>query len=284
MKRLYFCLICLVLVTLLTGSVSASARAVSVEVNKSLLSFPDALPYMEDSRVMIPVRFVSEALGAKVDYKNKTVLIEKDGKNISMKVDSMTVLVSGKKITLDVPVRMKKERVFVPLRFVSEALNAQVEWNAKEQMVTITTNKGANNPIDTVTTFKWGTQTNLGKSLFINNMKVENGKLLFTLPEGAKAILYKPGNGNGEDLKSGNNYAYSLGKNQGYLMITMVYPGIDTVEGYAVYLDTNNENLDGKFTDVGNDAAVKTTIIINGTMVGSSSTLSEVIESAKTLK
>ncbi|OAB30511.1 copper amine oxidase N-terminal domain-containing protein [Paenibacillus macquariensis] len=281
MKKGIISFLCLIML-LTTAGIAVAASEITVKVNQKTVVFPDAKPYVEGSRVMIPVRFVSEALGAKVDYKNKTVLIEKDGKNISMKVDSMTVLVSGKKIMLDVPVRMKKERVFVPLRFVSEALNSNVDWNAKEQIVTITTKKGPQLP--TETPFQWGTETNLGKSLFINNMTVQNGKLRFSLPINSKAVLYKPGNGNGEVLKSGEDYTYSLGKSQGYLMITMVYPGKETVEGYAVYLDTNSENLDGKFANISNDAAVETTVIINGKMVSSASTLSKVIESIKKLK
>ena len=39
----------------------------------------DAAPFIEDSRTLVPVRFISEALGAKVTYdeKTKTVTIKK---------------------------------------------------------------------------------------------------------------------------------------------------------------------------------------------------------------
>ncbi|HRU73829.1 MAG TPA: copper amine oxidase N-terminal domain-containing protein, partial [Caldisericia bacterium] len=32
----------------------------------------------------------------------------------------------------------KEGRTFVPIRFISEAFNATVDWNSKEQKVTIT--------------------------------------------------------------------------------------------------------------------------------------------------
>ncbi|OAB29587.1 copper amine oxidase N-terminal domain-containing protein [Paenibacillus macquariensis] len=283
MKKSLFLILCVVMVTVLSGTVSASSKAVSVVVNKKLLSFPDAKPYVEGSRVMIPVRFVSEALGAKVDYKNKTVLIDKDGKNISMKVDSKIVLANGKKIILDVPVRIKENRTFVPLRFVSEALNAKVEWNVEKYLVSITTSNstsGEAEPDSSGKELKWGQYTELGKVLFKNNMRVANEHLIFTMPENAQGILYKPGNGNGEKLIAKKNYSLPLGENQGYIMLTKIYSEKDYIEGYAVYLDVKSENLDGHYNELKNDAVVSSTLIINGKMEITEATLTNVIKDA----
>ena len=42
-------------------------------------------------------------------------------------------------MVLDVPARIENGRTLVPVRFISEGLNAQVEWKQKEQLVVITT-------------------------------------------------------------------------------------------------------------------------------------------------
>lgn len=58
----------------LMGTASATKMDVSVQVNKRAVQFPDAKPYYESNRVMIPIRFVSEALGAEIEYNTDRVV------------------------------------------------------------------------------------------------------------------------------------------------------------------------------------------------------------------
>lgn len=250
------------------GSASA-ARTVYVQVDGKNVSFPDAKPYVEKSRVLIPVRFVSESLGAKVDYKketvgsrvSRTVYVTLGDKNISLEVNSKKVLVDGSIVTLDVPARVKQDRVFVPLRFVSEALGATVEWKSSQSLVSISTGKEVTEP-DPVpsddnmysTDFQWKAgYTELAKELFVDNMKVENGKLTFTLPKGAEASY-----GTTEELVPGKTYTFEIGKGKGYISFAKVYPGRDEQEGYSVALDSSfNEDLAAIFGNV-NEAIVVT--------------------------
>ncbi|MGE7225790.1 copper amine oxidase N-terminal domain-containing protein [Paenibacillus glucanolyticus] len=254
------------------GSASA-ARTVYVQVDGKNVSFPDAKPYVESNRVLIPVRFVSESLGAKVDYKketvgkrvSRTVYVTLGDKNISLEVNSKKVLVDGSIVTLDVPARVKQDRVFVPLRFVSEALGATVEWKSSQSLVSISTGKAVTDP-DPVpsddnmysTDFQWKAgYTELAKELFVDNMKVENGKLTFTLPQGAKAQYYAE-DGASTDLTPGKNYTYPIGKGNGFVSFAKVYPGRAEQEGYSVALDSSfNEDLAALFGNV-NEAIVVT--------------------------
>lgn len=48
------------------------------------------------------------------------------------------IVVNGKKIQCNPPAFIQDGRVFVPLRFVAEALGAKVEWNGAESTVLIT--------------------------------------------------------------------------------------------------------------------------------------------------
>jgi hypothetical protein len=50
---------------------------------------------------------------------------------------SNIAIVNNKKVVLDVPPEIKNGRTFVPIRFVSENLGAQVEWEASTQTITI---------------------------------------------------------------------------------------------------------------------------------------------------
>ena len=100
--------------------------------------------YGHDGRVFIPVRFVTERLGATVDWENETqtVVIRKDGHVIRMTVGQTEYTVDGETKTLDVPAEYMastdgNSRTMVPIRFVVEALGYQVEWDYPRQMVVV---------------------------------------------------------------------------------------------------------------------------------------------------
>lgn len=224
---------------------AASAPAVKVTVDAKSVSFPDAKPYTESSRVLIPVRFVSQALGGTVDYKNNTVSIKQDGKTVSMKVNGTKVFVSGKTVTLDVPVRVKQNRTYVPLRFVSEALGASVDWNQAQRLVSITTESGTAAPAPTVPdaddAFDWKPgYTDLAKLLFKGNVKAANGTLTVTIPEGTRAVYYSP-KLKKTILTPGKQYAYPIRKGEGSILINKIYSGKSESEGYSIFLDGEAE-------------------------------------------
>lgn len=114
---------------------------IKVFVDKRQVNFPDTKPYIKNGRTLVPIRFVSEEMGAKVNWdgKKREVLIEKGGKKITLRIGSKEVYVSGVKKIIDVPAELKANRTMVPLRFISEAFGAKVYWSDAEKKVTITT-------------------------------------------------------------------------------------------------------------------------------------------------
>ena len=86
---------------------------------------------------MVPVRVISEELGANVKWDNSTksfTITSSDGKTVIVgKAKSSQVTVNGKSAYIDpsspdVVVEQKKGRVFVPIRFVSESFGAEVNY------------------------------------------------------------------------------------------------------------------------------------------------------------
>jgi hypothetical protein len=132
---------------------------VGVSVNGNQIDFPDAQPFIdeESNRTMVPVRFVGEALGAKVEWDavQQTVRMDKEGKQIALRIGEKKATINGKVITFDAKAIIQDKRTFVPLRFVSEAFGSKVEWDAKNLMVKITTTSAT----DTGTTPSNGTNT-----------------------------------------------------------------------------------------------------------------------------
>ncbi|MDD4613857.1 MAG: stalk domain-containing protein [Caldisericia bacterium] len=94
----------------------------------------DAPPYIKDGRTMLPMRFIGEAIGATVGWipDSKTVVYDFDTIHIELQIGSTESLVkrgeTSEKIVMDVAPEIKNGRTFVPLRFVTETLGAEVEW------------------------------------------------------------------------------------------------------------------------------------------------------------
>lgn len=118
----------------------------TVKVNGKEISFPDQQPYLnKDGRTMVPVRFISESLGAKVSWDEKTKTVTITGKDragesrtVKLKIGENKAVINGKTVTFDTRAEFKNGRTMVPLRFVSEVLGAKVTWDQSTKTVNIT--------------------------------------------------------------------------------------------------------------------------------------------------
>jgi len=117
---------------------------IKVYVNDSLISF-DVQPFFYKGRTMVPVRGVFEAIGASVEWDNytKTVEISKDI-IIKVQLDNPVAVVDEKRITMDVPAVGLNGRIFVPVRFISEALGADVDWDNNTKTVYVNKTSNSN--------------------------------------------------------------------------------------------------------------------------------------------
>jgi hypothetical protein len=120
----------------------ARADEIHVRVNGEPISFEGTQPRAMDGRVMVPLRGVLEKMGATVDWMpaTQTVVAAKNGMEINLPIGSRHATVNGKDVMLDVPATTIAGSTMVPLRFVSEALGADVRWQSASQTVLIDTN------------------------------------------------------------------------------------------------------------------------------------------------
>ena len=100
----------------------------------------DTAPFTLNSRTYLPVRFISEALGCYVRFypSEKKVMVRHHGIEITMFFDDDRIIKNGEIKSMGVNTIIKDGRIFIPVRFLVEALGYKVEWKEETQEVIIT--------------------------------------------------------------------------------------------------------------------------------------------------
>lgn len=100
----------------------------------------------QNGTTLVPLRGVFETLGATVvwNQKDKTITAQKDNKKVWLKVGSKSAKVNGNAVVISIAPKVTEGKVLVPLRFVSEALNAKVDWNKDAASIKIVGSNSVN--------------------------------------------------------------------------------------------------------------------------------------------
>ncbi len=88
----------------------------------------DVSVFVDDDRSYVPVRFISENYGGKVEWveETQTVNILFDDKKISLTIGKPEITVDGKTTPIDVSPVLENGRTFLPLRACADALSKEV--------------------------------------------------------------------------------------------------------------------------------------------------------------
>lgn len=114
------------------------ASSIRISLNGSILK-SNVAPVQTAGTTLVPIRVISENLGASVNYDSnrKLISITTDTTSIELIINQKTAKVNQKNITLNVAPQIINNTTMVPIRFVSENLNCSVSWDAHNQLVTI---------------------------------------------------------------------------------------------------------------------------------------------------
>ena len=109
-----------------------SPRAIVDNIEKQV--DPDngqVVPFIKNGRTLVPVRFISENMGAEVGWEasTSTVTVEGEGKFIQLVIGSKTMKVGSEEIELDVAPEIFENRTYLPLRSLAEALGKEVFYD-----------------------------------------------------------------------------------------------------------------------------------------------------------
>ncbi|ACB86052.1 copper amine oxidase N-terminal domain-containing protein [Natranaerobius thermophilus] len=119
----------------------AGVEVVDVYVNDSLIDLQDQPAFIdENNRTLVPLRFVTEALDGYADWVGSEDRVDVQREDIEMElhIGQNTYQRNGRTETMDTaPAITGANRTVVPLRFVSEGLGAEVDWESDENAVYI---------------------------------------------------------------------------------------------------------------------------------------------------
>ena len=102
----------------------------SVEVEK---------PYVVEGTTLVPLRVITEAFGAQVDWdgNTQTITLNYSDVTIILQIGKKTAKVNGQELELLEAPELKDGVTMVPLRFITENFGADVGYNDKDASITV---------------------------------------------------------------------------------------------------------------------------------------------------
>lgn len=135
-----------VLIFLIVGALAATLApapthaqgTVRVFVDGDLVRF-DQPPIVVGARILVPLRGIFERLGATVEWEaaTRTVIAVRGSTVVELVIGRRHARVNDRVVPLDVPAMVTRGRTLVPLRFVSESLGAEVQYQDSTRTVLI---------------------------------------------------------------------------------------------------------------------------------------------------
>lgn len=113
-------------------------RPITVYVNGVDLYF-DTEPVIINDRVLVPMRKIFETLGCEIswDSETNTVTAVKNDAVIKLSLGEHSASVNGETVELDSPSVIINNRTLVPIRFIADALDMDVNWDSDLRRVNI---------------------------------------------------------------------------------------------------------------------------------------------------
>ena len=118
---------------------------ISFKVGDSLLSINgDSVevetPYVVEGVTLVPIRVITEAFGAEVDWIEATeeIVLKYQDVEITLQIANINAYVNGQEQKLLYPPQLNNEKTMVPLRFITETFGADVKYDEATQQITVT--------------------------------------------------------------------------------------------------------------------------------------------------
>ncbi|WP_353096114.1 stalk domain-containing protein [Tissierella praeacuta] len=216
---------------------------VKISLNGKPLDIPTdyGYPFIDNqSRTMIPLRIISERLGHKVEWDNKTRTASIDNE-VFITIGQNVVKTKNGTITMDTKAILKDGRTYVPLRFVVEALSYEVKYDGPKA------SNGYNHMVDI---FKEGmttpeVPTDTGDGIKI---KTESGTVVFNPETDVDKRFGKLTDEKATELIAGFHNSMKLNENKDSIKIVLYKPDLPADMKFNTTIMVNTK--DGKYLSI----------------------------------
>jgi hypothetical protein len=101
----------------------------------TLCAYSDPCAYLVKDRVVVPLRFVCDQLQSPIDYDmpTRSASMKWNDTAITFTINKNVAIVNGKKVRLPSDAKVFDERLYVPLRFLSDTLGLPLFWSPETQ-------------------------------------------------------------------------------------------------------------------------------------------------------
>ena len=103
---------------------------ITLFMNESILETPTMPPIQLGNVTLVPLKEILESLDATFEWKNfeKKIYIYYEDTLIVIEIDNVDVWINGETVKLQTPAKIINDKVMVPLRFLSEQMDCEVQW------------------------------------------------------------------------------------------------------------------------------------------------------------
>lgn len=115
----------------------APVRAISIVVNGDELPSQPS-PRMVGGRLLIPIVRIYSALGITVSHEGDELVASAPSRRIVVRRGSRRAYIDDRSVMMDAPAQEIDDATYVPLRFVADALGAQVSYDPKAARIEVT--------------------------------------------------------------------------------------------------------------------------------------------------
>ncbi|WP_152394081.1 family 10 glycosylhydrolase [Paenibacillus guangzhouensis] len=142
-RTILIALMMLLMIPSWTAFAASQTKEIALFLNDRQVA-TDVPPYLapRTNVTMVPLRVISESLGATVDWKDRTATIYQNNNTLILQEKDRVANVNGNEVKLDEAVTIRDSRVLVPLRFVAENLGVTVVWDGASRTISMTSSTG----------------------------------------------------------------------------------------------------------------------------------------------
>lgn len=134
---IYFFILCFTMIfSTINATSSPESIPVQLEINGEKVADAGGAQIIE-GRSMVPLKTVTNTFDISLEWFNNSKIIRIDDVSgpIFLKVGEPEVEIDGKSIHLDVPPMILDGQTLVPLRFIAEALQVEIEWYPDQKLI-----------------------------------------------------------------------------------------------------------------------------------------------------